>query len=180
MEDGGAVKLKVIKGKQADVDKYMEKYGAQAILTRLGEQLQQRTGMFSRTIQSANLPDAPEAGFLGWGLSVGGGYANIKDKSNIEFEYDLQFTREHELEFGASFANGGKQFEQYTKNLTHTNIPFPTSDDYKKRAEEEAKAIERGLKKLKDWRQMDLISEEEYQKLKDELLKQGAFSKFAI
>jgi len=178
--DSGAVKLEVISGTEAQVDKYMKALGAEMLMNKLMENLANRTGMFARTIQSKPLPDAEGGGGLfGWGVSVGGGFRHVEDKSDITIEMDLQFTREHEIVFGMNFPSGGKTLEPFTKNLTDTNIPFPTSDMYKKRQEQEAKCIDNSLTKLKMLLDQKKITESLWEKKVEEALEKGCYFKLS-
>jgi hypothetical protein len=175
-KDQPFVKLQVFEGTQQEVDQYLDKYGAQKLLNGLMEQLANRTGMFARTVQPSNLPDAPGGGgFLGWGVSVGGGFESVENETDLRYEVDLQFTREHEIAFGMNFATGGDELRQYVKNLTDTNKPFPTSDDFKSRTQQEGQCKLKNLKALKSLLDQGLIDQPTYAELVKDALAKGCF-----
>lgn len=179
-KDQPFVKLTVLEGTQADVDNYMDKYGAQKLLNTLLEQLANRTGMFTRTVYPTNLPDAPGGGGLfGWGVSVGGGFEKSTSTSDLFYEVDINFTEEREITFGMTFPTSSEDLKPYVKNLTDTLKPFPTSDDYKQIAIQNGKCIKNNLIALKSLFDAGLIPQVDYLDMVKDAIAKGCHVQYS-
>jgi hypothetical protein len=178
-KDKPFVTYQVLEGTQEDVDKYMEKYGAQKLLNTLLEQLANRSGMFTKTVQPTNLPDAPGGGgILGWGVSVGGGFEKSTSTSDLEYEVNLNFTEDREISFGMTFPTSSTDLKPYVKNLTDTNKPFPTGEDYKKIAAQNGMCMKDNLKALKSLLDAGLLPQEVYIDMVKDAVTKGCHVKY--
>jgi len=178
-KDKPFVNLEVIEGTQADVDNYMEKYGAQKLLNTLLEQLANRTGMFARTVQPTNLPDAPGGGgIFGWGISAGGGFEKSTSTSDLVYEVSMSFTEEREIAFGMTFPSSSEDLKPYVKNLTDTNKPFPTGEDYKQISNQNAQCMTNNLVALKSLLDAGLLPQSVYLSLVSDAVTKGCHVKF--
>ena len=170
----GFVKLEVYEGTEEDV----KKYHAEEILAKLIEQITSRTGLFAKTLKANGLPDAPGGGGgLGWSLSAGGGFETYTDKTVFSVVVDAQYTREQEIAFGMNFPAGGAEMAggEYVKNLTDTNKPYPTSEDYLKQRKQQQECKRENLVYAKDLFDSQLINNEQYRQLTDKILAKGCY-----
>ena len=157
----------------------MERYGAQRLLNTLVEQLANRTGIFTRTVQPTNLPDAPGGGgIFGWGVSVGGGFEKSTSTTDLVYEVDLNLTEEREFTYGMTFPSSSTDLKPYIKNLTDTNRPFPTGEDYKKIAGQNAKCMTENLVALKALFDKGLLPESVYLDLVKDAVAKGCHVKY--
>ncbi len=168
----GAVKLEVYSCKKETLDEWDPK----ELVNGLMELLQQRTGFFAKRLQAGSLPDAPGgAGRWGWGFSAGGGFTGYDDKRELRLEIDAQYTREQEIAFGMSFPSGGPELKRYVKNLTDSKKPYPTSDDYKRIRDQHRDCRNKNLSALKKLKDDGVISDELYDELVQESIKEGCY-----
>jgi hypothetical protein len=170
--DSGIAKLTVRQCRQEDLDKF----DYTKILNSFLEQIANRSGFFARQLQPSGLPDAPGGGGLwGWGVSAGGGYESYDVTQKLVYAVDAQFTVEDEINFGMSFPSGGPELVSYVKNITDTNKPYPTSDDFKSIATQHKQCRSNNITALKKLLADGTINQGLYDQLIEKAITQGCY-----
>jgi hypothetical protein len=112
-------------------DQQVQTYHIAQIFDDLINAVNNRTGLFAKQLKANGLPDAPGGGgIFGWSVNAGGGFESYTDTTDFNIDLVLQDKQEKEIVYGLNFPAGGKEMEPYVKNLSDSNKPFATSDDF--------------------------------------------------
>jgi len=172
-----AIKIQLYQCTQEKFDKYYPTEAVEGLMTQIAA----RTGAFARTLKPNGLPDAPGGGgFWGWSFSAGGGFESYDEDRELSYEYDLNFTEEQEFIFGMAFPTGGDELKSYIKNLTDTNKPFPTSDDFKKIRTQMAACRKANLASLKKLLADGDINQNQYDKYFEQAMESGCYVDYTL
>lgn len=167
-----AVIIKILQGTEAQVDSILPK----DIIQKLMEALVARTGFFARTLKPNGISNAPGGGGLwGWSFSASGGFESTDEQRELIIEIDNQYTRDQEIVFGMSFPSGGDELKSYVKNVTNTDKPYPTSDDFNKILEQHRKCRASNIEALRRLLSERTINQELYDKLIENALTKGCY-----
>lgn len=173
------VKVTVHQGTQAQVDSILPKM----IIDKLMTQLTERSGFFARQLKPSGLGnvEAPGGGGI-WGWSVSGATAfeSMDEERELKVEIDMQFTREQEIEFGMSFPSGGPELRSYVKNLTDTDKPYPTAEDFKKIKQQHQVCRSNNIKALNKLLANQSITKEQHAAWMKEAMEKGCIVDFTF
>jgi len=170
------IKLTIISGTEEQI----EKFHAQKIFDEILTQLTNRTGLFARQLKPNGLPDSPGGGgFMGWSFNASAGFELTKEEVDLRVEVDAQFTREQEIVFGMDFPTGGAEMKEgrYVKNLTNTDKPYPTSEDFSQQRIKHEKCLRAKLQTVKELLDQGLIDEELAKVLRLDVVANRCFAK---
>jgi hypothetical protein len=173
------VNVKVLQGRKGQVDSLL----SALILDKLMTALTERTGFFARQLKPNGLGNvqAPGgSGIWGWSLSAGGAFESVKETSDLIVDIDMQYTRDQEIAFGMSFPTGGPELKSYVKNLTDSDKPFPTSDDFKRIAAQNQQCMTNNIASLKKLKLDGTISPDQYDKYIDLSFNQGCHATYTL
>lgn len=172
-----AIKVTLYQCTQEKFDKYYPVEAVDGLMTQLAA----RTGAFARTLKANGLPDAPGGGGMwGWSFSAGGGFESYDEQREMSFEYDLNFTESQEITFGMAFPTGGAELKTYVKNITDTNKPFPTSDDFKKQREQHAACRKANVAALDGMLAKGQLTRPQYEKFMEQAVTRGCYVDYSL
>jgi hypothetical protein len=93
----------------------------------------------------------------------------------------VQTTRESDpIAFGMSFPTGGTELQQYVKNLTHTDKPFPTSADFASQRDQHKACRTTNIDGLKRMRDDGTIDQDLFNELVREAISKGCHVDFSL
>lgn len=174
-----AIKIHLYQCKKDVFEKYYPVEAVEGLMTQLAA----RTGAFARTLKANGLPDAPGGGGRwGWSFSAGGGFEKYDEERELRYEYDLNFTESQEITFGMAFPSGGPELKTYVKNITDTNKPYPTSDDFKKIRAQHKACRNANMAALDKMLAADQITKAQYERYVEQALdpKNGCFVDYTL
>ena len=137
-KEKAGVEVKIIRG----TTEALEKYHLREIQESLLKQAADRTGMFQRTVPPPDqqlpvvnggmiIPHQWGWAVAGWGTGRGRWEAHTREERKLVYTVDASKTIEHSIEFGTTFDLGeNSRLRDHVKNLTDTNKPWPSSDDF--------------------------------------------------
>lgn len=166
------VHVEIKEGRKGQVDSLLPKL----ILDQLMNALASRTGAFARQLKPNGLSnaDAPGGGGAwGWGFSSGTAFENVDETSDLSVDIDINYTLDHEIAFGMSFPSGGPELIKYIKNITNTNKPYPTSEDFANIRRQNQVCRGNNVASLKKLRDEGTISAAQYEKYFDKAFNNG-------